>query len=79
MSSLENLKGLATEDFILSDNYECTGAEHWLLLKMSLLLLSVVISGSFLASGNILFTSSALGFGFGIHLEILLFIKYYSD
>lgn len=78
MSSLENLEGLTTEDFILSDNYECTGAEHWLLLKMSLLL-SVVISGSFLDSGNILFTSSALGFGFGIHLEILLFIKYYSD
>lgn len=55
VSSLENLKGLATEDFILSANYECTGAEHWLLLKMSLLLLSVVISGSFLASGNIYF------------------------
>lgn len=79
MSSLEKLKDLTTEGFILSDNYECAGAEHWLLLKMSLLLISLVISRSCLVPGGIWFTSSAIGLRFGIHLEILLFSKYYSD
>ena len=51
------------------------GVEHWLLFKMSLPL-SLVILTTCLTSANIYFP--ALSFGLGIHLEILLFIKYDS-
>lgn len=48
MSFVEKLEGLAIEDFIPPGNYECAGAEHWL-LKMRVL------------SGNLTPTRSYLG------------------